>query len=382
MPYYEFKDNDIFVNTIELNPQFNFWIYGSKAYYNNLDQSVGNSNTPAGNINLHELNVNRATDNLIYPFLPKGSSLEAFKGISSDTYVSLDMGSLLTGSYPLTATITTEVYNTDAARPQIDALKNTLNYYVYKSSHYNFSSSMGDKATQRLTLIDFPSIFYGSGLKKGSIELSFYITGSLIGKLTDKNRNGELLQSSGTHPYHEDWVGGVVLYNEGLIVLTGSWDISEGPSTPTNAKYVSDGGSTIAPRWNAFARKTEATNNASYQIKAEGVNNVNVITMLAHAPAGELNYSPNPTYIEYQNNNEYIDNLSTSSFSFEETSRLLANTVSSSFSGYDAEFRKQTFISKIGIFDKNKNLIGIAKVATAVRKRENDNYTFKLKLDY
>jgi len=380
MPYYEFQENDVFVNTIELNPEFNFWIYGQWAYYNNLDQSDGNSNTPAGNINLHELNVNRAADNLIYPFLPKGSSLEAFRGVSSYTYAAMDMGTLMTGSYPLTATLTTDVYNTDSARLQIDALKNTLNYYKYLSSHYNFSSSMGDKATQRLTLVDFPSIFYGSAIKKGTVELCFYITGSLIGKLTDKNRNGELIQSSGTISDHEGLVAGVVLYNEGIIVLTGSWDISEGPSY-TDAKYLSDAAGAIAPRWNTFARKTMLTPYASYKIKAEGVTKTNIITMLAHAPAGELNYSNNPTYAEFQDS-EYISTLSTSSVNFQETQRPIANTISSSFSGHNAEFRKQTFISKVGIFDKDKNLIGIAKVATPVRKQENDNYTFKLKLDY
>ena len=33
------------------------------------------------------------------------------------------------------------------------------------------------------------------------------------------------------------------------------------------------------------------------------------------------------------------------------------------------------------IYDKDKNLIGIAKMATPVRKTESDQYTFKLKLD-
>ena len=45
-------------------------------------------------------------------------------------------------------------------------------------------------------------------------------------------------------------------------------------------------------------------------------------------------------------------------------------------------FKKETYISKIAIYDEDKNLIGIAKVATPVRKRENDQFTFKLILDY
>ena len=42
---------------------------------------------------------------------------------------------------------------------------------------------------------------------------------------------------------------------------------------------------------------------------------------------------------------------------------------------------RQTFISKIGIYDENKNLIAIAKLATPLRKEEKDEFVFKLKLD-
>ena len=44
-------------------------------------------------------------------------------------------------------------------------------------------------------------------------------------------------------------------------------------------------------------------------------------------------------------------------------------------------FKKQTYISKIGIYDENKNLIGVAKLATPVKKTEERDLTFKLKLD-
>ena len=67
----------------------------------------------------------------------------------------------------------------------------------------------------------------------------------------------------------------------------------------------------------------------------------------------------------------------------ENDSIAIKNTISSSFAScdYTASFKKQTFINKIGIYDKDRNLIAIAKVATPVRKLETDEYTFKLKLD-
>ena len=44
-------------------------------------------------------------------------------------------------------------------------------------------------------------------------------------------------------------------------------------------------------------------------------------------------------------------------------------------------FQKQTFISKVGIYDENKNLIAIANVAEPVKKTEDRDFTFKLKID-
>ena len=65
----------------------------------------------------------------------------------------------------------------------------------------------------------------------------------------------------------------------------------------------------------------------------------------------------------------------------EDAQKPIANIVSSSYSEPSASFKKQTYISKIGIYDENKNLIAVAKVATPVKKTEEREYTFKLKLD-
>ena len=102
--------------------------------------------------------------------------------------------------------------------------------------------------------------------------------------------------------------------------------------------------------------------------------------MLAHAKRGYLNWSNNPTHIEY---GQITGSATGSTFYKESDSIAIKNTISSSFAScdYTASFKKQTFINKIGIYDKDRNLIAIAKVATPVRKLETDEYTFKLKLD-
>jgi len=102
------------------------------------------------------------------------------------------------------------------------------------------------------------------------------------------------------------------------------------------------------------------------------------MTMLAHAGQGELNHSNNPTYVEYGQSQD----ISTGSFYYIEGNKTkIKNMVSSSFVGEEPDYKKTTYISKIAIYDEQKNLIGVAKLANPVRKRELDSYTFKLKLD-
>jgi len=66
---------------------------------------------------------------------------------------------------------------------------------------------------------------------------------------------------------------------------------------------------------------------------------------------------------------------------FEGDSTAIANVGSSSYVSGTKSFEKTTYINHIGIYDENRNLIAVTKLANPVRKRENDDYTFKLKLD-
>ena len=72
----------------------------------------------------------------------------------------------------------------------------------------------------------------------------------------------------------------------------------------------------------------------------------------------------------------------TSSSTFEENSdRTIKNTVSSSFDGYEAPFERQVYVSRVAIYDENKNLIGVATLANPVLKKETQDLSFKVKLD-
>ena len=101
--------------------------------------------------------------------------------------------------------------------------------------------------------------------------------------------------------------------------------------------------------------------------------------MMAHAKQGDLNYSHNPTFIE--NQNQLSASISQGSV-YRETPGTIKNIKKSTFAGHNEEFENITYISKIGIYDENKNLIAIATLANPVKKTELKEYTFKLRMDF
>jgi len=413
MHTYKFTDGDIIHNVIETHPECTFYVYGRTTVYNSQpeisgalvpdpdDRPWGNvTHVPRGHISLYELNVDRPADALIYPFITKDGTQGAFRTVTTAGFNQFLYGDQLTGSYPLSASISKEYYGALAegyprttGSNHITSLQNTLNYYQHLSPHYAFSSSVGtelhwDKATQEVGLVSVPSIFYGSAIKKGSVNLKFFITGTLVSELHDLRRNGELVQVGPTGSNGSGSVAGVVLYNEGFMVLTGTWDLTANGTAMGPAYTEAYIGAASSPRWTYFANGigtfdntnalADVAANSSFYMKLDGTNRVPTMTMFATAPRNELNHSNNRTYMDVTNNS--VPATSSTGY-YEGASRPIKNIASSSYEGYNEAFKKITYISRIGIYDENKNLIGVAKLANPVKKMTEREFTFKLKLD-
>jgi len=101
--------------------------------------------------------------------------------------------------------------------------------------------------------------------------------------------------------------------------------------------------------------------------------------MLCNAPYSELNWSNNPTFVN--KNSSYIGTFNSSSNHYVENEVDIANVTHTELVDYVPEQIKETYISKVAIYDEKKNLIGVAKVANPVRKTPDRSYLFKLKLD-
>ena len=399
MPYYKFGPRDILRNRVKTYPDNTFFVNDNKIFYNNKNAMSGANtnnatNVPTGHVSLYELNIDRDFDKhtydpdtntgikaKIFPFITKDSSLNSFATVSDNNFNQFLYGDIITGSYPLSSSIVRETFDalTSPTGSHLLALKNTLNYYSIYSRHYEFSGPFGDKSQQELTLISIPSIFFDSGIRKNTVKLDFYISGTLAARCEDINRNGELIQTSGTLFAQNNGSGkvaGTVLYNEGFVLLTGSWQLTEG-------LFDFGPGSGHRGTWKDFAAGANDSYgavdpSASFALSFQGTNYINTISMLCDAPLGELNFSSNPTYLDYSSP---TGSFSGSAGYFQNEDTLVKNTISSSFYKYDEEYKPQVFISKIGIYDDSHNLIAVASLSKPIKKTQDTEYTFRLKLD-
>jgi len=367
-----------------VNPSCSFFVNDRTVYYNgasNSPASLGSTinSVPSGFVSLYEMNVDRASDNLIYPVITKGSSLDYIGTVTTASYDALLYGDEITGSYPLSASITRNFY-TGSTRREIVSLKNTLNRRRLYSNHFAYSSSLGDKDTQDIALIDVPSIFFGSGIKANTLKLDFYVTGTLTGRL-EANAKGELVQTL-PQDANSGSVAGVVLGDMGAILITGSWDVT----TSAIEDYDQNAGDDkfkwyyyLAGIQGNIEYSANTLPSSSFHLHFESTSEVNTKLMFCTAPRGELNQSENPTF--YTKDSHKPIEFTGSVSSFREPVRIIKNITSASYQDPTAPFEKTTYISKIGLYDEDKNLIAIASLARPVKKTESRDITFKLKLD-
>ncbi len=405
MSHEKFHPDDLFVNTIKAHPELSFTIYNSEVFINNAPNLVGqNANVlsaPKGYMSLYELNIDRSAG-LIQPIsgeqhllIADRKKYNSLAGIPhrdpTNPNQFIQYIPSVSGSYPMSASITriNSIVASSGVNRYTSALRVPAEKYVRHSKHFQFEGSLSGSGqvlsrnlvTSPANLINMPFIFFESTLKRGSVNLKYYITGSLIAECADTKQNGELIETTGSN------VGatiGVVMYDEGVLVLTASHALDSG----NNIKYAGSSGATANASWMYFGAGAnddithDATiASASFGITAKGTSYTQVMTMFCHAKKGELNHSNNPTSYDSSSAGGTIQVFNTSSYSYSEPRIPIKNIVSSSYSGYDENFSKTTYISKVGIYDEDGNLIMIASLATPKRKQLNDEFTIKLTYD-
>lgn len=418
MHKFKFEPDDLFINRLKTYPEYNVFIYQGQMFVNSESRITG-----SGGMVVYDINRNLTGSNMISPFVENTSEKSLFKSqvfqplvktvdagpaahyykrkLASDKLSSYPTGEI-TSSYgvetPIKRNLTNAVasLDTDYVDPAdigggtqththtftnnlnltASALQNVARKYTVLSDHFIFSSSAHGRnlLEEQINFITIPSMYYGSTIRKGSVELNYYYTGSLVATCADVNKNGELI---GTHGDTSGSVVGLVLYDEGIIALTSSTNLH-----PDDSLVFSPPSGREAPKWTNYAATLndgvshESLATASYDLNFEGTNYVNTMTMFAHARKGHLNHSNNPTYRDLS-----IEKFNTTGSGpmFVEGSTELANIVSASYAS--ASFEKTTYISKVHIYDEDGNLIAITSMAKPIKKTIEDEFTFKMKID-
>ena len=362
MSIFKFKEEDIFRNTVRTHPYVSFFIYDGEIYHNQLfpSSSLG-----------------------VYSFITKQGTRESFKTVSTSEFnENFLFGDTLTGSSISYFSSTLERTRYDSsARTKINALRNTLDYYKYISPHFAYSSDLGNKSSQDINLIEIPAIFYGSRIKPKSMECKFYVSGTLVGHIQDQNGNGELIQIGPEGSVGSGSVAGVVLYKEGFLILTGSWDLTE------EGFDFEDGAGNIDGNWTHFGGGIDPSfgpsvmPEISFEMNFSGTQRVQNVTMMCHALESELNYSNNPTYVQYGQKNTGSLDYATKTQYKEDAQLVIKNIANNGYADPTGSFEKITYISKVKIYDEDMNVIGVAKLAQPLKKKENRSYTVKLSVD-
>lgn len=387
MFYKKFKKDDIVHNTIVSHPEYEFFINDQKVYLNRETIGTGNfsnnlKHIDQGYISLTEMNINRPANSLVKPFfIWDGLRQNRFSFAAQAETETLLPGDHISGAYPMSASVSRIYHDQSAAdnnSKYIEVLRNPVELSGEISSKNNFQNISGSD----VNIISVPSIFYGSGVKRGSIKMNFYVTGALTATLEDTEKNGQLIETFGPN---KGQVAGVALYDYGLFILTASTNLH---SSHTDNYFGLSG---QPPSWLTFGSGIpEVTSSAaakslhnvsdapSYSVSFKGTNKIPTMTLMAHADKAEFNYSTNPTFIDRTT-------PQTASLSYDQYNEkvcLIKNIKKSKYNNFEEPFENITYISQIGIYDKDKNLIAIAKLANPVKKTEIQDYMFKLRMDF
>lgn len=93
-------------------------------------------------------------------------------------------------------------------------------------------------------------------------------------------------------------------------------------------------------------------------ITFQNITNINSTLIFCRAAADEFNYSSNPTYIDSDNRIVVIDN------------------------GQEDTQQSFTFITSVGLYDANDNLLAVAKLSRPVEKSPERDLTLRIRLDF
>lgn len=337
-----------------------------------------------------------------------------------DTH-SIDKVISISGNYPQTGSINL-AWVTNTEQPSVNSITDVRWYEEHWSavnSLFDWYGSHTKKVYSKnlpetFVAIHVPEMFYGRQIATGSVfiwtkaweddnGLVNYVSGT-----GDSNNSG--YSNSGTHYYVDDGLGrlldvpaqytsswynawmsgsatmvGNVFYNEGLIVFTTGnvfwhqqfWSGSGHDATLGPDLHIQFDGSTIMQSMVFMCRmasgEVNASNNPTYYYTE-----VAIESGTAEDPNDLKTYHTDTREISPSNAESIVSGTTITS------GRFIGGKIKStgkSWAKSSGSNEGVTYVSAIGIYNEERQLVAVAKLAQPIRKREQDNIDIRLRLD-
>jgi hypothetical protein len=408
--FYEFSKSEKHVNIYELNPEVKFQfvtLTSSSAFLNNNSytaQNLRNDQT-----SLFELNIDRNSNSIIYPFVNK-NTYNNLLSFSTDDYNNTSVGDIITGSYQKFIGLTHEfmdytnkykyfsLFNLCKSMRIDTPIYDFKSYILFSNSDYYFSTYMIDRD------------LFGSSIEPKSTIVSIEINienetsemdlpdGYYKFEASDLYGNGRLYATSGSyysnfptdknHVYVGDIIyqHGIIIFHDNTLGFGNNGNLPNEDSEPYTWRKF---GKLLEPNLNNYKREIK------FNIEYKATSKVPSLTVFCSAKKNHLNHSNNLTSLD---KNQNLDIKSSTVIGFTENTQLtIKNNIDDSllvkthqvYLGDEddldditfSRFEKSTFLSEIMMYDENMEVIAICKIACPIKKKEQDELIFKLKLD-
>jgi hypothetical protein len=232
-------------------------------------------------------------------------------------------GGLVTKDGPFTSSLDFVTAVSGGTNKELyEAIENIYDYYSFLNANYRpyYTGSV----STTLRVIAIPEIYYDREILSGTFSASDKDSAGADRKLYDDGRGGIYSGSvSGTLVGH-------IFYPEGVVILTKSGLSDFGTASSTNFK------------WRA---------------QFKGVHQIPTQIYRCRAPGGQLNASTNPTFYT----------VARSGSNKNEREVLMTGSV---------------YVTEIGLFNEDYELVGIAKLAQPIKKEFSQDLLFRLRMDF
>ena len=213
-----------------------------------------------------------------------------------------------------------------------NSIEQLYNFYAFENSDY--TSEFTGSATTDFRVITIPEIYYDRKILSGTFTASDTNNAGDNRNLYDDGRGGIYSGSlTGT-------LVGNIFYNEGLVVLKG-----QGLNKASGGSYSVYG---------------DSTDNHKWTVNFKGHHTIPVKIFRCRAPAGTLNASTNESFYT-------IPTESTEQFKNQRV-KILSQSV--------------TYVTAVGIYNDRYELVGMAKLAQPIKKPEETDIQFRIRLDF